>query len=113
MRQQINLYQPTKADVGKLFTSATTAPALGMVLVLLLMIYGYGVHAVAKLANDVQAARETQQKQTTMLANGTGDSSHAVELGTLQAELKKTNATLNEHRRALQLLNVGAAGGDN
>jgi MSHA biogenesis protein MshI len=112
MRQQINLFQPASADRGKLLTAATTVRALGLVIALLAVIYAYGIHAVSKLANNVDTAREQQQKQTTLLASGAENAPHAVELSTLQAELKTINATLSDHRRAMQLLRVGAAGGD-
>ncbi len=111
MQQQINLYQPVIVRGSGLLTSTTVAIALAIVTTVLIIIYSYGLYAVTKLSHHVDEVRVSQQKQTALLtlnaANATPN-----ELPALQAQVKNINVTLTEHRRALQLLRIGAAGGD-
>jgi hypothetical protein len=109
--QQINLYQPVVVRGNRLLKAGTVSIAMAAITVVLLASYGYGLHAVSKLSRHVEAAREQQQKQTALLALNAANASPR-QLPELQAQLKKLNATLRDHRRALQLLRVGAAGGD-
>ncbi|HEX2586566.1 MAG TPA: hypothetical protein VHL14_15690 [Steroidobacteraceae bacterium] len=111
MQQQVNLYQPVIVKGSSLVTSRTVSMALGAVLVLLLGIYIYGIYAVSRLSQHVTEARSQQEKQTALLTLNAVNAK-STNLVDLQTQVRKLNATLSDHRRALQLLRVGVAGGD-
>lgn len=111
MQQQINLYQPVIVRGNGLLKARTVSIAMAAIAVLLIASYVYGLYAVNKLAKHVDEARAQQQKQSALLTLNAANADPK-QLPTLQAQLKTLNATLADHRRALQLLRVGAAGGD-
>lgn len=111
MQQQINLYQPVIVKGSSLVTSRTVSMALGAVTVLLLGLYIYGVYAVARLSQHVAEARSQQEQQTALLTLNAVNAK-STNLADLQSQVRKLNATLADHRRALQLLRVGVSGGD-
>lgn len=111
IQQQVNLYQPVVVRGNGMLKARTVSIALAAITVVLIASYAYGLHAVNKLSEHVDAAREQQQKQTAILTLSAANASPK-QLSQLQAQLKTLNATLADHQRALQLLRVGAAGGN-
>jgi len=111
MHQQVNLYQPVIVKGSGLLASSTVAGAFGIVILLLLSLYVYGVYAVTKLSAHVEQARSQQQNQAALLALNAANTKTS-NLADLQAEVRTLNVTLADHRRALQLLRIGVAGGD-
>jgi len=110
MRQQINLYQPIFSE-AKQPLSATTMSMLLVALVSCLIAYSvYTGMRVARLAKDVDVQR-TQQTQieselaAATTANGSGANPEEVE-----ARVKQLSASLSERKKALELLQAGAAG---
>lgn len=111
IQQQINLYQPVVVHGSRLLKASTVSIALAAIMVVLIATYSYGLHAVNKLAQHVDETRAQQEKQTALLTLNAANATPK-QLPQLQAQLKTLNTTLADHRRALQLLRVGAAGGD-
>lgn len=111
MQQQVNLYQPVIVKGSSLVTARTVSMALGAITTLLLGIYIYGVYAVAKLSQHVTEAHSQQEQQTALLTLNAVNAK-STNLADLQSQVRKLNTTLSDHRRALQLLRVGVAGGD-
>ncbi|MES1196831.1 MAG: hypothetical protein ABUL58_07800, partial [Steroidobacter sp.] len=111
MQQQINLYQPVIVRGNGLLKANTVSMALAAVVVMLLATYAYGLHAVHILSQHIADAHEQQQKQAALVTLNAANA-NPKQLPELQAQLKTLSATLADHRRALQLLRVGAAGGD-
>lgn len=111
MQQQVNLYQRVIVKGSSLLAATTVSIALVAITTMLLAIYAYGAYAVTKLSHHVDEARQQQQKQTALLTLNAANASPE-QLQTLQTQVKTLSVTLTDHRRALQLLRVGAAGGD-
>lgn len=111
MQQQINLYQPVVVKGSGTVTSSSVIIALCATTLLLLGIYSYGIYSVVRLERHVNEAREQQQRQNALLTLNAANASSG-DLPALQAQVKSMTTILNDHKRALQLLRIGTAGGD-
>jgi hypothetical protein len=110
MQQQVNLYQPIFRPQRRLFAAATALWAMGLVVVVLLATWGYGLMRVTHLGQDLVRLRSLQQQQLLIAAN-TG----AARLGrpspvALQATANQLLADLKQRQLALAVLRSGAAG---
>jgi hypothetical protein len=110
MRQQINLYQPIFRQQRRPFAAATALGTLGLVVVALLAIWGYGLVRVTHLGQDLVRLRSLQQQQLQIAA-----SAGAARLGqpspvALQAQASQLLADLKQRQQALEILRSGAAG---
>lgn len=111
MHQQINLYQPVIVKGSGTVTSSSVIIALCATSLLLLVIYSYGIYSVVRLERHVSEAREQQQRQNALLTLNAANASSG-DLPSLQAQVKSLTTILSDHKRALQLLRIGTAGGD-
>jgi hypothetical protein len=110
MRQQNNLYQPIFSREHKQLSAATLVTAAGVVVIALLGISLYGHLRVEQLAEEVEAMRERAAQQDQMVAK-VGEL-HAT-LGNpaeIEARVKQLTETVGARKRALNVLQAGAAG---
>lgn len=110
MRQQINLYQPI------LIQERTPLSARMVGLVLCVAIAGLGAFGVLEtrrvdaLERSVEALR-TQQTQQQSLLDQAGQLQHnPATVAELEARVRRLQSTVDERRRALEVLRSGAAG---
>ncbi len=110
MYQQVNLYQPIFRPRHTPFASATALWAVGLVVMALLGIWGYGLVRVNHLEQDLVRLRALQRQQLEIAASTgaarLGQSSPAA----LQAQASQLLAELKQRQLALDILRSGAAG---
>lgn len=110
MRQQINLYQPIFSRERKQLSAATLFSGIGVVIAVLLGISLYAHQRVEQLAQEVVSMRERAAQQEQMVANASelhaarGDSTQ------IEARVKQLSETVAARKRALNVLQAGAAG---
>jgi hypothetical protein len=111
MRQQINLYQPsTAAMVRQVLSASTVMIGGGLIIATLAAIAGYGAWEVSRLSDGVALVREHHRSQAVMRdasANADGEIQSPEQI---EAQNKTLRAELATRKRALQLLEGGAAG---
>jgi hypothetical protein len=111
MRQQINLYQPSAAAMVRQVLSASTVMiGGGIIIATLAAIAGYGAWEVSRLADGVALVREHHRSQAAMRdasANADGEVQTPEQV---EAQNKTLRAELASRKRALELLESGAAG---
>jgi hypothetical protein len=111
MRQQINLYQPsTVAMVRQVLSASTVLISGGLIIATLAAIAGYGAWEVSRLSDGVALVREHHRSQAIMRdasANAEGEVQSPEQV---EAQNKTLRAELATRKRALQLLESGAAG---
>lgn len=110
MRQQINLYLPAQSDERKPRASRALGVVAAGVVVVLLMIWGFGSYQVSRLETAVVAlrSRQTTQEQTMSAVSAMRPSN--VGLPQLQAQVKRLTAEVTARQQALDLLHAGGAG---
>ena len=69
MRQQVNLFQPIFRPQHQPFAAGTALAALGLVAVVLLAIWGFGLTRVTHLGQDLVRLRSLQQQQLEIAAS--------------------------------------------
>lgn len=110
MRQQINLYQPIFSREQKQLSSATLVSAIGVVVVTLLGLSAYGYHRVGQLAEEVEAMRARAAQQEQIVAKvGELHANHG-NPADIEARVKQLTETVAARKRALNVLQAGAAG---
>jgi Tfp pilus assembly protein PilN len=110
MRQQINLYQPIFSRERRQLSSVTLVSAVGVIVATLLGIALYAQHRVGQLAREVDAVRERAAEQEQMVA--TVGELHAARgnPAEIEARVKQLTETIAARKRALNVLQAGAAG---
>jgi len=110
MRQQINLYQPIFSREHKQLSAATLLGAVGVVTVALLGFSFYANRQVEELAVQVNTMRERAARQEQVVAK-VGEL-HAARGNPVEidARVKQLTETVAARKRALKVLQDGAAG---
>jgi hypothetical protein len=110
MRQQINLYQPIFSQERKQLSAVTVVGAIGVIMAMLLGISVYADRRVDQLERDVQAmrARATQQEQ--VIAKAGEVFAARGNPAEIDARVKQLTESVAARRRALKVLQAGAAG---
>jgi hypothetical protein len=110
VRQQVNLYQPSAAAMVRQVLSASTVMVGGLlILTALAAISGYGAWEISRLAKGVDLVRQQHESQKSLLLS-TNDDGVVQTPEEVEASNKALRAELDGHKRALDLLNAGAAG---
>jgi hypothetical protein len=110
MRQQINLYQPIFNREHKQLSAMTLVGGVGIVVVALLGTSLYAHHRAGQLAQEVEAMRERAARQEQMVAQvGELQASHG-NPAEIEARVKQLTETVAARKRALDVLQAGAAG---
>jgi hypothetical protein len=110
MQQQVNLYQPIFRPRRRPFAAATALWAVGLVVVVLLATWGYGLMRVTHLGQDLVRLRSLQQQQLLIAANTGAARSGRPSPVELQATANQLLADLKQRQLALEVLRSGAAG---
>jgi Tfp pilus assembly protein PilN len=110
VRQQINLYQPILREPPKLFGGLTAVCTLAAVLVALLLLSAFATFKVKRLEETTQALREQEGQQEEDLSTASTMSAARSTPADLAARVKRIEAEVASHTRALALLRAGAAG---
>jgi Tfp pilus assembly protein PilN len=110
MRQQINLYQPIFSRERKQLSAMTLVSAVGVVVVTLLGISFYADQHVEQLAGEVEAMRERAAHQEQMVAKMAELHSARGNPAEIDARVKQLTETVAARKRALEVLQAGAAG---
>jgi Tfp pilus assembly protein PilN len=110
MRQQINLYQPIFSRERRQLSSVTLVSAVGAIVATLLGISFYAHLRVGQLAQEVDAMRERAAQQEQMVA--TVGELHAARgnPAQIEARVEQLTETIAARKRALNVLQAGAAG---
>jgi multidrug efflux pump subunit AcrA (membrane-fusion protein) len=110
MRQQINLYQPIRSDARPPLSFPTLLAAVALLLVGL-GAYTWHVHrqvgALERMVADLRAQYDEQQAQ--LEAAGQAQSARN-EASAIERRVSELARTVRERRRALEILQSGAAG---
>jgi hypothetical protein len=110
MRQQINLYQPIFSRDSKQLSAMTLVSALGVVAVTLLGLSFYAHQRVEQLAQEVESMRERAAQQEQVVAKvGELHTAHG-NPAEIEARVKQLSETVAARKRALDVLQAGAAG---
>lgn len=110
MRQQINLYQPIFNRERKQLSAATLASGIGVVIVTLLGISLYANQRVAALAREVESMRERSARQEQMVAKAGEMNAARGNPVDIETRVKQLSETVATRKRALGVLQAGAAG---
>lgn len=110
MRQQINLYQPIFSRERKQLSAVTLVSALGALVVTLLGISFYAHGRVEQLAREVDGVRERATQQEQMVAKVGELHAARGNPAEIEARVKQLTETVAARKRALEVLQAGAAG---
>lgn len=110
MRQQINLYQPIFSRERKQLSAMTLISALGVVVVTLLGVSFYAHQRVEQLGHEVEAMRERAAQQEQMIAKVGELQASQGNPAEIEARVKQLTETVAARKRALSVLQAGAAG---
>jgi hypothetical protein len=109
--QQINLYQKSAATMARQVLSSSTVMIGGLlILVSLGGIAGFGAWEISRLSEGVELVRQHQQTQEDMLGKSPTTEASGQTPQQIEARNKLLRAELATRKRALQLLQDGAAG---
>lgn len=110
MRQQINLYQPIFSRERKQLSAMTLVCGVGVVVVTLLGMSLYAHRHVEQLAGEVDAMRERAAHQEQMIAKMGELHAARGNPAEIDARVKQLTETVAARKRALEVLQAGAAG---
>lgn len=110
MRQQVNLYQPIFRPQRRPFAAATALASLGLIGLLLLATWGFGLMRVTHLGQDLIRLRALQQQQLEIAASAAVARQGRTSPAALQAQASQLLADLKQRQQALDVLRSGAAG---
>jgi hypothetical protein len=111
MRQQINLYQPSAAAMVRQVLSASTVMiGGGIIIATLAAIAGYGAWEISRLSDGVALVREHHRTQAIMRDAGVNADGEIQTPEEVEAQNKTLRAELASRKRAVELLEGGAAG---
>jgi hypothetical protein len=110
MRQQINLYQPIFSREHKQLSAVTLVSVLGVVVVTLLGASFYANRRVGELAQQVEVMRERAAQQEQMVAQMGELQASRGNSAEIEARVKQLTETVAARKRALDVLQAGAAG---
>jgi hypothetical protein len=110
VRQQINLYQPIFRQERKLFSAATVAFGLALVLAALIGLWAFAASKVARLEGELESVREQQQAQERLAAATGVLRAQRANPTTVRARIEQLSRELAERSHARDLLRGGAAG---
>jgi hypothetical protein len=110
MYQQVNLYQPIFRPRHAPFATATASWGVGLVVMVLLATWSYGLVRVNHLEQDLARLRALQQQQVQIAASAGAVRSEQPSPLALQAQASQLLADLKQRQQALDILRSGAAG---
>src|SRR5690349_8709406 len=110
MRQQINLYQPIFSRESKQLSAMTLMSTLGVVVVTLLGLSFYAHQRVEQLARDVESIRERAAQQEQVVAKVGELHAARGNPAEIEARVKQLSEAVAARKRALDVLQAGAAG---
>lgn len=110
MRQQINLYQPIFSRESRQLSAMTLVSALGVVAVALLGLSFYAHQRVEQLAQEVESMHERAAQQEQVVAKVTELHEARGNPAEIEARVKQLSETVAARKRALEVLQAGAAG---
>jgi hypothetical protein len=110
VRQQINLYQPIFSRERRQLSAMTLVGALAMIIVTLLGISLYGHYRVEQLDDEVQAMRERAAHQERIAAKVGEMHASRGNAADIEARVKQLTESVTARKRALNVLQAGAAG---
>jgi hypothetical protein len=108
MRQQVNLYQPAAPEGAQPFSAATMAVSAGLVVLCLLLFWGYGVKQVHALERTVETLRHQQEGGIPRVA--TGAQGLRADPAAMQSAVRQLDTDVAARRHALSLLRSGFVG---
>lgn len=110
MSQQINLFDPLFRRQKKYFSAHTMAQALGLLLALSLLLYGFAWYRVDRLEADVAASAQRLKAAEQEVAQIERNAPPREKSPLLAAEVAQAAAKLAARERVLAVLNGGAIG---
>ena len=110
MYQQINLYQPIFRKEHHLLSALTVAQAAGMLVVTLLLIYGFATWQVLGLEAEVLQLEKREQAYAEKVQR-LGLGSDAERREQVEAELAEVNAELGRQQQLVEILEKQEFGG--
>ena len=110
MRQQINLYQPIFSHERKQLSALTVASGLGVILLGLLGMAAYADYHVDALEQNVVQLRERAAEQDALLQQAGALQAARGNPVDIQARVKQLGDSVTARRKALTVLQAGAAG---
>ncbi len=110
MRQEINLYQPIFRKQKKVFSAIALLQASGVVLVGLLMVYGYGLWRVQALDGELAALKDQRLAASRRIDGLSRQLPEKKKSLTLEAEVQRMTRDLQRRRKVEELLTSGAYG---
>lgn len=110
MYQQINLYQPIFRKEQHILSALTMAQAAGLLVITLLLIYGYAAWQVVGLETEVQQLESREQAYAEKVQR-LGLGSDAERRAQVEAELAEVNAALARQQQLAEALEQQQFGG--
>lgn len=110
MSQQINLFDPLFRRQKKYFSAHTMAQALGLLLALSLLLYGFAWYRVDRLETDVAASAQRLRAAEQEVAQIERKAPPREKSPLLAAEVAQAAAKVAARERVLAVLNGGAIG---
>lgn len=110
MRQQINLYQPILIQERTPLSARVVGVALVVVVAGLTAFSVLEARRVDALGRSVEEMRAQQTQQQALLEQAGQLQSNPASVAELEARVRRLQATVDERRRALEVLRSGAAG---
>jgi hypothetical protein len=110
MRQQINLYQPIFSRERKQLSSMALLSGVGVVVVALFAVSFYADRRVEELAQEVESMRARAAQQEQIVAKATEMHVARGNPAEIEARVKQLTENLAARKRALNVLQAGAAG---
>lgn len=110
MSQQINLFDPLFRRQKKYFSAHTMAQALGLLLALSLLLYGFAWYRVDRLEADVAASAQRLKAAEQEVAQIERNAPPREKSPLLAAEVAQAAAKVAARERVLAVLNGGAIG---
>lgn len=110
MRQQINLYQPILIQERTPLSARMVGLGLGVMIAGLAVFSVLDRQRVDALERSVEELRAQQTQQQAFLEQAGRLQSNPAAVAELEARVRRLQATVDERRRALEVLRSGAAG---
>lgn len=104
MSQQINLYNPILLKQKKIFSSATMAQSLGILLLGLLAFYGYARYQIASLQSETERSAKRLENAQARVSRLAQQFSPRLKDAELEARIKHAEAELKTLAQAQQAL---------
>ncbi len=110
MKQQVNLYQPIFRRERRVFSARAMLASIGVVLVGLLLIYGYGRWQTYQLGTELARVEDQRRAATERLTGLEGVIPARGRSQLLESEIARLERELERKRRVAAALEAGALG---